>query len=537
MTVKKNIFKYVQFHWNWIWLFIFAVGMGIFLIVTPKYIDDFWYAYDMRNWFQDQGVWNITEGGNIFKYGIPWEEMRHTISVHMDYDTRRLCNAVGTFMLIFPKWVGSSISLAALLFSIWGCLKIAGIQIGKSWLVAVCIGLWTLTMFWYEPMGSIIYQYNYILATAFCILLIFMLLRGPDNVLGLIGLGLVSLICGLWHEGFAAPMLASLLVCIICFKDFRNRKAITAALIIILCLIWHFWTGGTHDRMRIGWLGISPRRVMRQIYYHRAIWVALAISIFYIVKHGFRKYFTDRLIVFLLAGLVMAYGQTYYTDIIRASWWADVASVILSLYMLRKLDIGFESYKSWRKWLSVIILVISFAELVALDSYTILLAREFPEKIRTYMTNSNKSQFSRLIDSPWTSFWFMQMKHQQIYSYSIYVKDFYHTRESEVSPMMVVPESLRFVTEEKCEPLGGELNIMKYGNYLVVRTDSILPYSKDNVWIDYGWFKSYERILEFQPFVSDGDGKRYAYVFPQTCLTEYAIGDIKGIYSRDVNRF
>lgn len=527
MDIKLS--SYIK--WNWVCIILFTVGMGIFLIITPKYIDDYWYSYDLKDWFSKQGIWNINDGGNVVRYGIPWDDIKETISYHLQIDTRRLCNVVAPFMLLFPKWVCSIFSLAALLYSIWACLKISRVKPSDSWLVTFCIGLWTLTILWYEPLGSVVYQYNYLLSTGFGLMLILQLINNQEGTARIIRVCLLSVLTGLWHEGFCVPILLSLLTVFIFFRSFRNKYAILAILILTACVVWHFSGGGTVRRLSMGWIGISPRRFLLKFYYHKAMWIALVFTILYIYRFGFRKFFTDRLIVLFLSGIIGSFGITYFTDLDRASWWGDVMAIIMSLYILKDLDIYYDTYLSWRLYVSAIILLISFVEIGFLDAYTIMLAKEYPENIKLYLKYPNRTQFTKLLDSPWNKFLFLQMRPQYQFSYSIYVKEYYFSRKSEASLMNIVPESLRLTREEECLQLEGDLDLKKNGKHLIVRTDSIYPYTVKDITIDYGWFVAPNREMEFIPFISESDGKRYAYVKPVNHFTEFAIGCIKGANS------
>lgn len=517
-----------KFYWNWLWLGIFAIGFGIFLIVTPKYIDDYWYSWHLKDWFDSQGIWYLTDGGNIFKYGIPWEGLRKTIEIHVLEDTSRLCNMLGPFMLLFPKWVGSSISWLCLLYSVRSCFRLANVDINRSWLVAVGIGMWTLTFFWYEAMGTVIYQYNYIVSTALSLGVLNSIMMKPRSIPGMTGFVVLCIITSLWHEGFATPLFVSLLVMLILFKDWRNRWVFIAAVIMLLGLIWHFSQPGLSGRLQIGWFGISPRRFLRQLYYHRAMWVALAVMICYLFRFGFRCFFTDRILVFMIAGTVAVLGISYYTDIARASWWGDVASVIMTLEMLRKMEGDLRKYLGWRTLISSLILGMSYFELVGLDIHTVMFAREYPEILANYLKDPKKTQFSHLEDYPWIGPLFSQMIYPRIYKYNLYVEHYYGFLQSDGNGMKVVPEGLRNIRMEECTSIEGDLNAVKYGPYIVAETDELRQKIYFNTTVDYGGFVTNSDV-ELMPFVSEGDGRKYDYIFIWESSPYSMIEDIKGI--------
>jgi len=68
MRTNKGIYN-----WNALLILLYVVGMGVCLMGMPKYMDDLWYLNHLQDWFKMQGVDYPDAGGNIFKYGIPWE--------------------------------------------------------------------------------------------------------------------------------------------------------------------------------------------------------------------------------------------------------------------------------------------------------------------------------------------------------------------------------------------------------------------------------------------------------------------------------
>lgn len=63
--------------WNGLWLLLFFIGTGIFFIGMPKYCDDYWYMFHLQPWFESQGI-DVPSGGDIFRFGIPWEDIYQT---------------------------------------------------------------------------------------------------------------------------------------------------------------------------------------------------------------------------------------------------------------------------------------------------------------------------------------------------------------------------------------------------------------------------------------------------------------------------
>lgn len=527
-----------NFIWNYLWLILFAIGFGIFLIVTPKYYDDYWYMWDLSGWFEKQGIWYPTEGGNVFRYGIPWNDISETVLEHLRKDTARLCNVTVPFLLLFPKWLVSGISLLTLLYSVCRAFRIADVDIRKSWLVSVGIGIWTLTFLWYDVMGDVVYQVNYLWSTALCLWWLPMLnkrdIYGPSFIFFIF----LTLLIGLWHEGFTAPLFVSSGIMLIFYKKFRNAITLSAFLIFGICMIWHFagasFTGSaTFGRAAFGYYEINFNRLMRMIFYHRAMWMMGIVSIIFIIKKGLKSYYRNPFIVFMLAGTIVALGQAYVTDIARAAWWGDVTSLILTLFLLKKLEMHNMGYKGWRLILSVLVLGASYVQLIALDILTIKFAKEFPRIISNYIKEPSKTQFSELLDYPWVSLPFSQITHVDRYRWSQYPQKYYGIDSTLQNRLKVVPERLRYVREEDLEPLEGNMEAMKFGPFVVARSKAKETYLVGNLDIDYEKFKVKYRVMECVPFVSEADSLNYIFLDPLYSRTEYRIGDIKGIWKRN----
>ena len=520
------------FRWNYLWLTLFAAGMAIYLIVMPMYYDDLWYLEYTWWWFDMQGIVDPTNGGNVFSYGIPWEDLGHTISERFANDTARVCNMVGPFMLFFPKWISSTIAFLVLMYGIWACFKLSDIDLRRSWLVGIGIGLWTLTPLWYDGMSTVIYQYNYLVSTGIGMGLIVAVNKRSRKLSGLILLILLSILAAVWHEGFTVPLLIAFLVVTVFFKSCRDRWHIIAIAILLAGAIWHFAGTSTLMRMHSGYKAVSIKHFLISLYHHRAVWIAIVISIIFWIKKGFRPYISDPQVIFMLAGIIVSLGQSYYSNIERAAWWGDVMAIWMSLYLLRKLDVETRGYKGWRGWTACFIIALSYLQLIAADIFIIRFSREYPRLIARYLDEPKQTQFTELIDYPWIGLPFMQMTPDPIYLRIGFEQMIYWGLEDKEQQFLLVPEGLKSFTPEKAERLEGNSGFMKFGPYMVAESDSTSKYLMKHNDIDYGWFQAQDRMLDCVPFISEIDGKRYVYIFPVFNQTEYHLGNIKSVNVR-----
>lgn len=518
------------FSWNLVWLVLFTVGFGIFFMATPKYLDDYWYMEHTYEWFEKQGVWNPDEGGNIFEYGIPWEGLGKIIEYHFRSDTSRVCNIVGPFVLLFPKWLGGLTALIALIYTVWGLFRLLHIDIRKSWLTGLALALWTLLPLWYNVMGTVIFQYNYVLSGALSVALLLAVRRKPRSVTGFTGFILLAILTAVWHEGFTVPLLAGFVTLIVFFKECRDKWTVTAAVIMLLGTIYHFAGTSTMERAQdLGYSGFDYKHVLITAWYHRGIWIWFIVSVAFIYYFGFRKYFTDRLIVFMLASAVVSFGLAYYTSIPRAAWWADIASIALVLRMFDRLDLKPHGYRGWRLAVAGICMLWSGFQLTAADVYAVKYAKEYPEIVRKFLDEPDGSYFTELADYPWTGIMFMQFNDNTKFVWPEFPKQFYWGLDTDRNFLNVVPEGLRKLRLEDAQKIDGNLGFYRYGPYLIAPIDLDQRKWILHVDVDYGWFKVDDRFMELIPFTSEGDGKRYVYALFPYNQTEYEIGNVQSV--------
>lgn len=520
--------------WNWIWLALFTVGFGIFFMVTPKCFDDLWYSQSLKDWYIAQNEYNPNNGGNIYKYGIPWEAIVETIHSHYSGDNVRLGNMLAPFALLFPKWFGSLFTLISMIFAVIGSFKLANIVINKSWLVGIGLALWILTPIWYESMGCLVFQYNYVIPSALSLWFIYMIRKQPKGTFYFIFFILLSIVTALWHEGFTMPLCVGLVTLLIFYSKSRNKWVIISALIMMAGLIWHFAGTSTMSKATHGFYGFKPQRLIHSLWYHRAMWIMFVVLFYYIIKEGIRNFYKDSFLIFLFITIMASFGITYIIESNRAAWLADILSIVMILYILRILDKRTLGYKGWRGWIAGILLICAGFELGAADVHTIRFAQEYPYLIKNAVQNPEKTQFSKVVDYPWKSLPFLQMVCAYEFMWPRFNDSNYWLLDKKYEnnnliTLKIVPEGLRYFTPDEATPLKGDLGFMKYGKYLVAPTDWDECFWIVHTNIDYGWFKAKNRVVSCTPFISEADGKRYVYAYPLFNLTEYEIGDVKGV--------
>lgn len=518
-----------RFSWNWVWLGLFGIGIAIFLIVTPKYHDDYWFMWGASEWYASQNISDPTSGGDIFRYGIPWDGIRATVRYHVATDNGRLCNIAAPFLLLFPKWVISTVATLFLFFAVWGGFRIAQVDIRRSWLTAVGIGLWVLTFYWSDYMGSFVYQLNYIVSAGLAVAFLYLLKEGYTSRFAKTGIILLAVVLSLWHEGFSVPLLVSVAIVTACFKSCRNIVTLTVLAVLAAGLIWHFGFSYTGQRLSEGSFRPGLHRLSETIRCQTGMLVAFAISIVWLFKFGWRRYIADWLTVFLLTSIAVSFGLAYFSATPRAATWGEVCSIILTLKLLGELDVKTRGYSGWRDVTATVILLISGFQLAAADAFAIVFSREMPILIANFRENPGQAQFSQIVDYPWMGLPFSHVVPYPLFrSGSYFIAEYFDLYEDGQQNFRVVPESLRHVSLRNTRELEGNAGFRKFRSYLLKPCGPTGIHYIDGLRMDYECYALKNRAGMCVSFRSEGDGMVYNYVMPFNHI-EYELGELRGV--------
>ena len=218
--------------WNYLWILLFAVGMGFFLIGTPKQVDDYAFMRHLRDWYNAQGITYPEQGGDIFTHGIPVEGMASMMHNGWHNDNIRIANFLATFLLCFPKWVGSGLMLLLFMLTVLKGFKIAGIDVRRSALVPLGLLMWTFLLPWDDNFGSFDFQINYILPAWLGFTLLYRLKHGSDGNIADISLNmLLAVMMGISHEGSGLAFAAGLLTLFVCSRRWRRTEVMAAIML------------------------------------------------------------------------------------------------------------------------------------------------------------------------------------------------------------------------------------------------------------------------------------------------------------------
>lgn len=519
--------KIVSFlkYFNVVLIGLFAVGMGIFFIIMPKYGDDCRFLEFTYNWFIEQGVLDFNGGGNIFKYGIPWQEIFQTIETNYYGDNIRLGNIFDIFFLLFPKWFSSGIMAFLWIEVMLLSFKIARINIGRSPLVILALALWMFSIPWEDMFGSIVHQFNYIPPTFFALLLIYAtpiptVSKADEVKLNSLSkkifVGMISFTIGWWHEAFSVPLAASIFLMMVCFKDERVKVNYIALIGLILGILIIALAPGTGKRFE---LQVSYSNIVMIEKFTRVLINNIPFYIFLFLcicrgwLQGLKAVFRDRVLIFFLFNGVFNILLSLLTYTApRVTWWTQIISIIGIMWILRN-NKSFRRYAPGNLLWGIPLILIVFVHLVMVDVVVIRFHQTFIKTVKEYINNPNKTLFTKaytLRDLPLINFY---MPNAKMYDY-FYTMD-YTRLFSKVynKPFVPVPEELRNVTVDSGNPAEGIEGLREYKGRYYISADSIdsPPFSISLLSVDYG--KGYVNVMGTSSrFISEGDGKEYIYV-------------------------
>lgn len=473
---RKDIDKHVMrerltgpCYWNILWLFLYFAGIGFFLIFTPKYNDDHWFLSEMGDWFLNRDVFYITDGVNPFEKGMPWQEIIETIHYHYACDNARIGNMVVMPFLIMPKWIGSSICCLAWIYAVLQCLALAKIDYKKSPLLPIAIGLWYFGVPWQNHMGGLVFQFNYLIPSAIGIYIVRKLntWTAKKSRLQCLEIFLLSVILGAWHEGFALPIIAGIVMVMICYKQSRNRLyciafagMLAGVSLIVLAPSFSVRTGQLNLYYMASLWDMVKRFGKITLYYHSLILVLIFLEIVLYRVRGSIVFRNNRLLLFITASAIASIFVSFATTgSERSGWWCDLIVPVGILISLREVGWPGKKYSLIGITVCVVIGCLSIFSLLLTDYYTVRNVREC-RKVISECIKTNKFQvyndwFVRF-DAPLA--WFTKID-RYLRGWQYLLPPCSHNKYGIINNtgyINIVPESLRDITVDSGTELVGE---------------------------------------------------------------------------------
>ena len=302
----------IKLSFNTLLLIIFLVGVGFYFIGTPRTGDDYAFLEFFKPWFDsqpelinEQGIAMVDKGGNMFKYGFPIDEYVETLKHSYNKDNFRLSNIIAIFFLIIPRWIGPLITLLFIFLIVRESFRMADLDPDTSPLMPIYLGLFTILIWKGDSLNELDFQVNYIWGVFVAVMLLRCLRSQKRGIASSVILGVVM---GWWHEGLALPILVGMVAMCIVFRECRQKKYYAAIVALAIGLGFQIMSPGTYHRMNNGLVSLSYvfniEIIKVEVRETALFWLALLLSLIAAMRVGWRRVFTDRLILFLLVSVV-----------------------------------------------------------------------------------------------------------------------------------------------------------------------------------------------------------------------------------------
>ncbi|MGM9846160.1 MAG: hypothetical protein ACI30K_08040 [Muribaculaceae bacterium] len=505
---------------NIMWFITALMGIifGVLYFLQPDTNDECWYKLSMIPYLKEPSLSAFFES--------VWNCCKH----HYLYDNGRFANVVGTVMLLLPRWISAVILGGAVAYCMALSARLAGIWRKSVPAYVVLIFLWVFALPWNDKMLTLIFSYNYICGAALSLLLIALTLRVKSMSTG--ASFAIALLVGLWHEGFAGPMLCAIAALAVVHRRYRSKR-IAAILIGLVLGITYLWLApGTANRVAIykAVLGSGLRDPFVVWYYGVVCYATLALAILrvFVRRHRHAMASSPLFIVMLVAMLGALGVWRYFMGGARTALGCTMYAIVL----LMALTAGRLSGRRGRRTPSAV-------RRYAVAAATLILAALMAVNLTaTIIGVANVRNCSRIMAerysqspaediyiplkmpwqlSPWTLGKVDTMGFLTKLSYTYY-KAYYYDVHGPVSEPRPVPIGLKGFTPAKAKEIGtGAYKAYYYGHVIVIDAPG---YACTFNSVEYHFNDKKSRFQNFLMPFRGADGKEYTYVAPYGCYKE-----------------
>lgn len=502
---------------NLIFVAICFAAFALYMILMPYSGDDYWYMSGIRNSLEGNG-------------GSVWNEIWEVIKFHYCEDNARVCNMLLVPLLLLPKWVGSTLMVAAWCGAVWCCMRIIGGRWREGILAPLALLCFTFLMPWQEEMFTLTFQINYMMGGflgAVCVWWI--AFRGREKGAKRWVAFCLGLLAGLWQEAIAAPVWGGFVALYICYARWRNPGVVMMCAGLLVGVIWNLLSpnyiaviSGNSPESVEG--GITIKRVAGMVLRHPSlIWALIAAVVAFIRKRAVLKEWP---VLFLAVSAIASFAIGLVSRYVaRAGWWCDMASVMLILYFVREmLASGFGNGKRW-KYLGrcvggVMFLVVACYWIVA-DTYV----NRYESQLRSVFAQYESNPEGRVYCT-WPSLWGSPRYMPEVWEASFYrhplwwvARYVYPSEGMDKHPIQLLPASSRTLVASEEERVTGDVGAFWHQGFLYAPAGN---FSDDNwgianIEVSAGKMKYMVEFCRVR-FKSETDGESYVVLYPTSHL-------------------
>lgn len=505
-------------------LAIFTILLGIFLMGMPKYMDDYSFLLQLSDWYYENGVADPTEGVNVFKAGLPFDSISQMWSEHWSTDSDRLANLIGSFMLIFPKWFGSLFPWIAWMFVMYFSFKIAGVKINQTLPISLAIVFWGIFLPWPSHMGALMYQYNYIIPTAFSLYVIYLATSNKksnyfNNYLNRhywiknLLYCLLGLFTGLWHEAFTATLIMIIFVLFLYLREWKKWDLYFLIIGLVIGLIFLIFTPGTGSRIEDKEIK-GDYQLYKIIAYNLLYYLFVTILIIRKLTKKERFILSDKIIIICIFGgftpiLISLLTYTYA----RITWMTQILSIIGIIHIL-KLSMNNKTriYYKVNLIFSILLLIGVNLRFVIIDIDVFKIRNMMAENIYRYIRDPNKSVFGNVITG--ANFSFISYKMPDIIISSYYAMNAHFFRNwSGKTDFAIIPEELKFASVLNGKQIKGDVPIYELGGRYFLSGNEVGYFHHQLVELEIDYSGTIKKVRGYvYRFISEADGQEYVYL-------------------------
>lgn len=543
MTKRYMIQLRNKISFNTLLLIISLVGVGFYFLGTPRTGDDYAFLEFFKPWLDSQpeirsvhGYAMVENGGNVLKYGYPFESLIETIEDGFYNDNFRLANIGMLLFIILPRWMGPLISLIIIFCIVRVTFRIIALDPDRSPLMLIYIVLLTVLLWSGDRLNELAYQANYLWGVLWAALLLRHLWGASKSILLSLILGLIV---GWWHESLALSVLVGLIAISIVFRDCRCWKFYAALAAVFFGFSLLFLSPAAlsriHDVSDI-WSLFVPYYIKMLLIDSIWFWLAIGLAILIAMRIGWRHVFVNQIMTFLIVSGITSFAIMFRTSsVYRGGFWMYYASGLMMIYLL---SIGFPKFffkynlKNIAVGLPLLLLVYTHWGYVGY--YSVRLNKIVSEQISLWIEHPGETRFADVIplqEMPLICGNLPLYRYGKIH-YFDWITGYYRPYEEKrlgrdlncyESMTSLIPERLRDVTATSGCAMPGGSPVREYKGLLFMPETEVITAGLKSDDMSQGYFsfyfdygKGYVGLVSLvTSFISEADGKRYCYLEPQ----------------------
>ncbi len=496
----------------WALLTVAASLFGMIYIVMPYVGDDYWYMLNLKDYF---------DGPRDY---FPYRELRQTWVWHFQLDNIRASNVVFTFFLLIPKWIPSLLSGVMLFVSLVLSARLAGAEGYKG--AGVIVILYTFALPWYDSIFLLCFAFNYVWSTALMLTLIYYYFFFNGKVprrLSVVIMPLLGGALGIWHEGFALPVLTAVTVTMIVYpRRYFNLEGLLLIASMMAGLLFLFRAEGLQIQLeQVNQPTDMVHRLCQVMKWSPLSVLFMATAIVCWCKRSTGALMKEPLMVFLLAAVICSFAIHLKIGLYpRVSWAGQVCSIV-GLTKICKVIYNQRLKKN--KVLDTMLLiaiVLTQVYLIRVSIETFRVKDEINQANEAYLQSSTGEVFTSITTTFDASAFLLNRPFFEYFENPWYMKQIrkYYRRDVAFSP---VNDQLRYYIERDGTPMPGTQNLREFNGLYVMpmrESEAARPtfrYVHDfECDIEYGGIYTEHGRAALYPFTSQADGRRYWLVRP-----------------------